>query len=881
MKRLKVFHERMPQSCKVLILPVLFFILFGLVEDSRAENTLWLRFDEGAGQIAHDGSGYGNDAVINGAVWTQGKIGGGLNFSKSNYVTVRDSPSLNVQNGATVEAWVKANVSHEDYRWLWFKGSGAPPQEGILSQLWGDDGLYSYITVDNNLYTAAHMYAYPQDDLFHHVAQTVEVNGRTVIHRAYFDGILMREAVVDGIITNSNLDLIIGGANFAGIIDDVRIYNNSLSSLEILEHVYPLSTTPYSIENGVARITFDSNGLLTCISDKRNLIELVASPQRAFAYRDGTLEKYFDTLSIANNEIRLRDSRNNLGVILGYLVRNDYFVFTVKWVDVPPGLNLSSLSIRFDARLDPSTIYYLGNANFSLIGMPFSPMVTTGTNRIGPLSGSILSINIDSYPPGTSMVGQQFILMTVPDKASSFEVEDALGRIKNDLGLRQSTRPDIYGPTLFTWFNETEADAVIDFAVNAGFKNILIGSGAWNEYGYWDVKLSNFPHGLKPVIDKIHAHGLFAGLHMLPSYIHPNNPFRYSPSSILLNPDGSEYIAPADSYYLRINADNDSVMALVAENYARVIDDSGVDMIYIDGNEQIHYTNLPFYVNRFFDIFKSSLKPDISVQGSSPFIYVYPLGAKRSAITDDWQMYQYSSIKNWVDEVSIGNVLARRRSFVLPEFGWVSYHSDRSLEDYEYLLSTSIALGTPVTLENAWSDLSAPSIAPLESVLNTYNSVYNQYVGRTILQETTPSYIFTQYESGLAAFFVNTSTDLPVGLNRHVWIHAKQNSDPTINLIYSGLEPNCFYTADYNGRLGILGSDSDGVATLTLSLEANDPYNLISLAFNRTLHPADLNRDGTIDTPELLSLVEQWKMNAPTITIALLMSATEVWKEDI
>ncbi len=41
---------------------------------------LWLRFEEGKGDIARDSSGYNNDGKIYGASWVKGKVGGGLQF---------------------------------------------------------------------------------------------------------------------------------------------------------------------------------------------------------------------------------------------------------------------------------------------------------------------------------------------------------------------------------------------------------------------------------------------------------------------------------------------------------------------------------------------------------------------------------------------------------------------------------------------------------------------------------------------------------------------------------------------------------------------------------------------------------------------------------
>ena len=68
-------------------------------------------FDEGAGDIAYDISGNGNNCTIYGAKWTKGKYGSALQFDGvDDYVEILDDDSLdiNIQNGEkiTIEAWI-------------------------------------------------------------------------------------------------------------------------------------------------------------------------------------------------------------------------------------------------------------------------------------------------------------------------------------------------------------------------------------------------------------------------------------------------------------------------------------------------------------------------------------------------------------------------------------------------------------------------------------------------------------------------------------------------------------------------------------------------------------------------------------------------------
>ena len=69
-------------------------------------------FDEGAGTTAADSSGNANNGTIGSATWTtNGVYGDALIFNgTSSFVTVNDSPSLHLNTGMTLEAWVNPAV---------------------------------------------------------------------------------------------------------------------------------------------------------------------------------------------------------------------------------------------------------------------------------------------------------------------------------------------------------------------------------------------------------------------------------------------------------------------------------------------------------------------------------------------------------------------------------------------------------------------------------------------------------------------------------------------------------------------------------------------------------------------------------------------------
>ena len=69
----------------------------------------YYRFDESSGTTAADSSGNGNNgALINGPVWTTGKINNALSFDGVNdYVTTADTPDFERTNSFSASAWIK------------------------------------------------------------------------------------------------------------------------------------------------------------------------------------------------------------------------------------------------------------------------------------------------------------------------------------------------------------------------------------------------------------------------------------------------------------------------------------------------------------------------------------------------------------------------------------------------------------------------------------------------------------------------------------------------------------------------------------------------------------------------------------------------------
>ncbi len=80
-----------------------------------------------------------------------------------------------------------------------------------------------------------------------------------------------------------------------------------------------------------------------------------------------------------------------------------------------------------------------------------------------------------------------------------------------------------------TSVHEDDIDTLIDYAKLGGFGTIIILKNSWLEnHGHYDINTKSFPEGiesLRAAVEKIHAAGLHAGVHVFGPTISPNDPW--------------------------------------------------------------------------------------------------------------------------------------------------------------------------------------------------------------------------------------------------------------------------------------------------------------------------------------------------------------------
>jgi hypothetical protein len=199
--------------------------------------SLW-KFDEGEGTTAYDSAG-NNDGTIYGAQWTTGQIGGALQFDGvDDYVQVADQPIFDTGDKLTVAHWFKTTtnqvqkgmVTHDssDYKYMTYLTSNSGMIQFYIRQ---SSGVVSTSTGDLGT-------GYWADDQWHLVVGIFDRSLPSARLKLYVDGVLKdsKDGSDQSIIAGDE-GIVIGrwksGNEFAGAIDDVRIYDRALSAGEV------------------------------------------------------------------------------------------------------------------------------------------------------------------------------------------------------------------------------------------------------------------------------------------------------------------------------------------------------------------------------------------------------------------------------------------------------------------------------------------------------------------------------------------------------------------------------------------------------------------------------------------------------------------------
>jgi hypothetical protein len=189
-------------------------------------------FDAGSGTTVTDASGNGNNGTISNANWsTAGKYGDALQFNgSSSLVTIPDSASLHLSSGMTLEAWVNPSTVDANWRDVIYKAN----DNFYLEATSTNGSVPDAGTIAGGSYADAFGTAHLTPNTWAFLTETYD--GSTL--KLYVNGTLVASTPHSGAISTSTNPLQIGGDSlygqyFAGLIDNVRIYNGALTAAQI------------------------------------------------------------------------------------------------------------------------------------------------------------------------------------------------------------------------------------------------------------------------------------------------------------------------------------------------------------------------------------------------------------------------------------------------------------------------------------------------------------------------------------------------------------------------------------------------------------------------------------------------------------------------
>ena len=237
------------QYVMLLLFTTIFLFSFQIAGHTFDKSlVLYMPFEEGKGNTAHDISGNENHGDINKTEWVkEGKYDSALEFTGApdSYVRIKRSDSLIPKDQVTLEAWVfPTQVDGNKNIICNTEGSG----HNIRFE---NGTLKAYIHIAGDYATPTGGPAISANEWYH---TAVTFDGKTA--KLYLDGALIGEAERKGVITESNQDIFLGSEtdgnqpnatyHFFGIIDEVRIWHVARTPDEIKEGMekFILPVTP-------------------------------------------------------------------------------------------------------------------------------------------------------------------------------------------------------------------------------------------------------------------------------------------------------------------------------------------------------------------------------------------------------------------------------------------------------------------------------------------------------------------------------------------------------------------------------------------------------------------------------------------------------------
>lgn len=238
-----------------------------------------------------------NGVALNGVTYVPAKVGQGFNLNgQGAYISISNSPDLNLANELTVECWFLSRKWSPGGFGLYSKrdAAGKANYGANISSALGVDVYYNDPSVNDgdfgSDYEISAYFPVPSLNAFHHFASIFQqVDANHIQLETYLDGVLVTNKTKLGSLANTlnGAPLIIGatGASeyFDGIIDEFALYNRALNAGEI-RSIYRADARgkhrrdKVSIANGLASVVRHPSGVcqvtFTMESEANYLVEV-------------------------------------------------------------------------------------------------------------------------------------------------------------------------------------------------------------------------------------------------------------------------------------------------------------------------------------------------------------------------------------------------------------------------------------------------------------------------------------------------------------------------------------------------------------------------------------------------------------------------------
>ena len=542
------------------------------------------QLDAGAGFLAADSSGNGNDGDAWGPTWVSGVFGTALHFAGGDgHVAVPEVAGLDGSDQLTVEAWVQ------------WESVGQYPNI-ITGGRWSPGGFLLFVNNSSCTFRMGrpgHAAAAPgsgwqevsaplldkiEPGRWYHLAATFQRPQITT----YVNGVQVGSAHWDYPVGYAG-DIIIGkwaGKRpcHHGLIDEVKIYNQALSAADVqasfaaeaprrtAEGAESYMTIPdadqnrptvVDLENDFMRLAIDDHARCTALIDRRTGRNYIAQPLPLISARIGGKTIRQATSSFAAGKLRIELGDSQAQVVLGLKRADQYLLFEVlaaEGEDIEE-LTFVTLSLPAASHVSPMS----GLVADDEFGVCLRAVNLQTQATVGGQPPVLRATAYDEY----GLVGAQAGLVAAPTQ----QLRPALQQL---VGAEVASQSDLGGPWaidaqanrgsyLFAAVSEDNVDRWIDLAQRGGFTIIhFIG---WEQtLGHYEPRPDLFPNGiegLKATVRKIHDAGLKAGMHTLTGCIATRDSW--------VTPVPDKRLAADASYTLAADMSQDSDAILTVE----------------------------------------------------------------------------------------------------------------------------------------------------------------------------------------------------------------------------------------------------------------------------------------------------------------------------